>query len=149
MARRFCSFIRIEPVIVQPAAPAENDPDLVPTPRAVPAVDDEADAALLPGPASNRQSPRLRARAKLTARPALMSKLTEADRELLRHGLESNSAYVSIPEMVVLAAKAATAQHGRGAGALPQSLAQAQRIADWPNWRAAIEKEIGPSVGRS
>jgi len=49
--------------------------------------------------------------------------------------------------MVVLAAKTATVQHGRGAGALPQSLAQAQRNADWPKWRAAIEKEIGGLIG--
>jgi hypothetical protein len=49
--------------------------------------------------------------------------------------------------MVVLAAKTATVQHGRGAGALPQSLVQAQKSDDRPKWRAAIEKEVGGLVG--
>jgi hypothetical protein len=67
--------------------------------------------------------------------------LNPFESDLLVRGFANRSAYVDLPEDVVLTAAAMTAQK-TPFSSVPKSLVEAMRSPDWPKWHEALRKEI-------
>ncbi len=86
---------------------------------------------------------RARRKRQLVANVAWDEPLTAEERETLARGLAERTAYVPVPESIMRAAVLSHSVNGR----LPQSLKQAVASREWPEWRWALQKELGGLVG--
>ena len=63
--------------------------------------------------------------------------LTREQRELFQEGVRAQSAYIDVPDIIMMAAVVSNGI------VLPRSMAEAQSSPQWPQWKAALEKELG------
>ena len=97
--------------------------------------------------ASTRVAP-WQGRLRVRASSAKIGHLSVSDKALLDLGRDTDSAYFYLPEVVIRAAAAATMNYSTERGhmhsvPIPRTLQEAERSAEWPQWREALRTELG------
>jgi len=134
-----------DPVYVGPlpAPPVDLDsPAVMPGPGI--AVDDDDPSMVLPEDRDDMEGAPVAARTRGSQRRLVRAatahygkSLTPEQRALYKEGLRAQSAYIDVPDIVMMAAVVSNGIQ------LPRSIAEARASRQWPQWKAALEKELG------